>query len=235
MRLTAVLFSSCFLQWLAVFPQLFSRVVHKNEMVWKTLIEVICHVTEVYPHQAMWAMVAGSQSKDSERRKRFNDIITRIKGNTRAKPGVTKIIDQTLRMATELLYLCDFPVGKETKLSMPVHFPKLLALADAGELILPLQSSVSVNLPGNHKTDSDHRAFEKDLPRIIGFEHNVDVMSSLQKPRKIIINASDGKHYPFLCKPNDDLRKDARLMEFDNMINNLLQSNSESRKRRLCE
>lgn len=65
-------------------------------------------------------------------------------------------------------------------------------------------------------------------------EHTIDILSSLQRPRKIVVKASNGKSYAFLCKPKDDLRKDARLMEFDAMINNLLQSNSESRKRRLC-
>ncbi len=60
-------------------------------------------------------------------------------------------------------------------------------------------------------------------------------MNSLQRPRKISIWGSDGKSYNFLCKPKDDLRKDARLMDFDSMINKLLQSNPESRRRKLCE
>lgn len=60
-------------------------------------------------------------------------------------------------------------------------------------------------------------------------------MASLQKPRRICIRGSDGKDYPFLCKPKDDLRKDARLMEFNSMINKLLKKHSESRKRNLRE
>lgn len=59
-------------------------------------------------------------------------------------------------------------------------------------------------------------------------------MSSLQKPRKITVFGSDGKSYAFLCKPKDDLRKDARLMEFNSMIIKLLKKDSESRKRGLC-
>jgi len=55
----------------------------------------------------------------------------------------------------------------------------------------------------------------------------------MQKPRKIGIMGSDGKVYPFLCKPKDDLRKDARLMEFNSMINKLLKKDSESRRRNL--
>ena len=58
-------------------------------------------------------------------------------------------------------------------------------------------------------------------------------MSSLARPRKITLIGSDGKTYPFLGKPQDDLRKDARLMDFYAIINKLLQSNSESRRRRL--
>lgn len=58
-------------------------------------------------------------------------------------------------------------------------------------------------------------------------------MRSLQKPRKLTIQGSDGNSYMFLGKPKDDLRKDARLMDFNSVINKLLRNNSESRKRRL--
>jgi serine/threonine-protein kinase ATR len=60
-------------------------------------------------------------------------------------------------------------------------------------------------------------------------------MSSLQKPKKITINGSDGRKYSFLVKTNDDLRKDARTMEFNYMINNLLKRNPESRDDDLCK
>lgn len=66
-----------------------------------------------------------------------------------------------------------------------------------------------------------------------GFDDVVEVMPSLQRPKKIVFLGSDGKKYPFLCKPHDDLRKDARLMDFNSMINKLLNSASESRRRNL--
>ncbi|KAF3901919.1 hypothetical protein ABW21_db0206080 [Orbilia brochopaga] len=58
-------------------------------------------------------------------------------------------------------------------------------------------------------------------------------MSSLQKPRKITIIGSDGRRYPLMCKPKDDLRKDARLMEFNTIINRLLKKDDESSRRQL--
>lgn len=48
------------------------------------------------------------------------------------------------------------------------------------------------------------------------------------------MRGSDGRFYPFLCKPKDDLRKDARLMEFNNMINRFLKKDADSSRRRLC-
>jgi serine/threonine-protein kinase ATR len=62
----------------------------------------------------------------------------------------------------------------------------------------------------------------------------VDIMNSMQKPRKITVRGSDGQRYPFLVKPKDDLRKDARLMEFNSIINKLLKKDAESSRRQLC-
>lgn len=67
-----------------------------------------------------------------------------------------------------------------------------------------------------------------------GIDDAVDIMPSLQRPKKLTFIGSDGKNYPFLCKPHDDLRKDARLMDFNSMINKFLKSASESRRRQLC-
>jgi serine/threonine-protein kinase ATR len=60
-------------------------------------------------------------------------------------------------------------------------------------------------------------------------------MKSLARPRKVTIHGSNGQTYIFLGKPKDDLRKDARLMDFNGLINKLLTTNSDSRRRRLRE
>lgn len=68
-----------------------------------------------------------------------------------------------------------------------------------------------------------------------GVIDEAQILNSLQKPRKIGIRGSDGKVYNILCKPKDDLRKDQRLMEFNNMINRFLKRDVESSKRRMCK
>lgn len=73
------------------------------------------------------------------------------------------------------------------------------------------------------------------MPIPIEFSEEIEVMRSLAKPRKITIRGSNGQIYMFLGKPKDDLRKDARLMDFNAIINKLLKANSESRRRQLRE
>lgn len=221
-------------QWFAVLPQLVARIVHKNEAVWQVLLEIIVAVVVAYPQQGVWALIAGSHSKDKRRKQRYERIMERISSvPERAYRDVVPIIEAAERVSTELLHLCEFHVHKEATLSMQRHFPALIAAVQTTPLILPLQSSVNVNLPPDNHVHTDHRPFPRNLPTIQGFDDTIEIMHSLQKPRKVVIHASDGHKYPFLCKPRDDLRKDARLMEFDSMINKLLQSNSESRRRRL--
>ncbi|KAJ2039746.1 hypothetical protein H4S03_001488 [Coemansia sp. S3946] len=78
-----------------------------------------------------------------------------------------------------------------------------------------------------------YQPFSSDLPTISSFGDEIEVISSLQRPKKIVMHGSDGRAYSFLCKPKDDLRKDARLMEFNSMINQLLRSNTQTQKRGL--
>ncbi|EPQ30215.1 uncharacterized protein PFL1_02331 [Pseudozyma flocculosa PF-1] len=225
-------------QWLAVFPQLVARIVQKNDEAWRVLLDIIVQVVLAYPQQAMWSMVAGSNSKDGERRKRFGQIVATVGSKAPAThpnlKEVMRIVTGSQSLAKELLRLCDYDVPRQTTvLSTDEQFPGLQNAAASCELLLPLQSSMTISLPSNNVVTAEHRPFAPNLPMIAGFEDRIEVMNSLQKPRKMIILGSDGRQYPFLCKPKDDLRKDARLMEFDGMINKLLQSNAESRKRKL--
>jgi serine/threonine-protein kinase ATR len=135
---------------------------------------------------------------------------------------------------------------------------KNLSRATNLSMMVPLQALMTVNLPADHVTFAGHKPFRRDLvtirrkitrafahwldssfltlfPPCAGFHDEIDVMPSLVKPKKITIEGSDGKAYPFLCKPSDDLRKDARLMEFNALVNKLLKKDPETRKRRLCE
>ena len=164
-------------------------------------------------------------------------------------------------MVNGLLTLCDFPApdpprnaGPEARatLSMKRDIPQLAKLMPS-PLIVPLQESLTATLPPTSSTiNSHHQPFPSDLPtfnrdayslyfhnwasdntKISDIADEIDVMRSLAKPRKVTIHGSDGQTYAFLGKPKDDLRKDARLMGFNSIINKILNMNSDSRRRQL--
>ncbi|OLY83968.1 Protein kinase rad3 [Smittium mucronatum] len=98
---------------------------------------------------------------------------------------------------------------------------------------ISFDSEYSYNTASQQAAASNYVPFPHDLPTISSFNDEILVMSSLQKPKKITIVGSDGITYAFLCKPKDDLRKDARQMEFNSLINQVLSDDVEASKRSL--
>jgi len=154
---------------------------------------------------------------------------------------------QTIRLAEALLKMCNFEIsGRQTTMSLSkgLGFPTHSVLPCP--LVVPLQANLTVILPsGGIPKGKKHNPFPLDQPTLqsilhtdmvltVAFEDEVDIMNSMQKPRKITIKGTDGVRYPFLVKPKDDLRKDSRLMEFNSIINKLLKKNAESSRRQLC-
>lgn len=56
-------------------------------------------------------------------------------------------------------------------------------------------------------------------------------MQSASHPKRIQIIGSDGARYRFLAKPQDDLRRDLRVMEFALLLNRLLEEDASTRGR----
>lgn len=83
-----------------------------------------------------------------------------------------------------------------TKLSME-NFPDTRSLFPA-----------KINVPGQ-------------LTEINNIKNDIVVFRSLQTPKKITLVGEDGREYPMIVKFKDDLRKDSRFMDLDNLLNKL--------------
>ncbi|CAE6465638.1 unnamed protein product [Rhizoctonia solani] len=215
-------------QWFTALPQLLSRVTHPNRLAYKCLSKIIISVLITFPQQALWCVSPLGQSRNPERAGRGKDILEKTQG---AGDEVRELIMQSRAMVWELLKMSEREVpDNEHILSMQKHFTALSRLAPS-KLIMPLQEYLTVNLPVSPAIA--YQPFPPNIPRFNRFNDEVEVMKSLQKPRKITALSEEGLTYIFLCKPKDDLRKDARLMDFNSMINKLLKKNAESRRRQL--
>ncbi|KAM9604545.1 LOW QUALITY PROTEIN: serine/threonine-protein kinase ATR [Trichechus inunguis] len=221
-------------QFLTAFSQLISRICHSHDEVFVVLMEIIAKVFLAYPQQAMWMMTAVSKSSYPMRVNRCKEILNKA---IHMKKSLEKFVGDATRLTDKLLELCNKPVdGSSSTLSMSTHFKmlkKLVEEATFSEILIPLQSVMIPTLPSILGTHANHEPFPGHWAYIAGFDDTVEVLASLQKPKKISLKGSDGKFYIMMCKPKDDLRKDCRLMEFNSLINKCLRKDAESRRREL--
>ncbi|KZT05577.1 uncharacterized protein LAESUDRAFT_655532 [Laetiporus sulphureus 93-53] len=217
--------------WYTAFPQIVSRVGHGNESVHVVLSRLISMVIQEYPRQALWLFVSVVKSTKPQRASRGKSILDLLRAHNR--DNVATLINESLKMSEELLVLTNRPVRDDKKtMSMAKDAPALLRLAPS-QLIIPIQESLIASLPPTSSSDANYQPFPINAPTFARFQDEIDIMRSLARPRKITIHGSNGQIYMFLGKPKDDLRKDARLMDFNAIINKLLKSKSESRRRQL--
>ncbi|KAI5778912.1 hypothetical protein EDC01DRAFT_672633 [Geopyxis carbonaria] len=215
--------------YFTAFPQILSRIIHPHEEVYPRMQMMIVKVLRQYPQQALWSVMAVIKSTNRDRASRGQRVMAQLKKDR-------SLINQAQRLIDQLLYLSNKELPPKTprmNLSSEIGFKVTVAPCS---MVIPAQAILTVTLPSPGATGTlltEHKAFAEDQPTIDSFLEEVIIMSSLQRPRKITIRGSDGLLYHFLCKPKDDLRKDARLMEFNSMINRFLKKDFESRRRSL--
>ncbi|XP_070572431.1 serine/threonine-protein kinase ATR-like isoform X2 [Ptychodera flava] len=221
-------------QYLTAFSQLISRVCHSHVSVFQQLREIIAKLLVVFPQQAVWMMMAVSKSTHTMRTKRCQDIFSRA---MELNADLHKFIQDATKLQDKLLDVCNHTVQSSCdRLSMSMHFKSLKRMVEDenfSPIIVPLQSAMTVTLPSTPGVHASHNPFPGAEVYIKEFDDTIEVLPSLQKPKKIGIIGTDGKLYLMLCKPKDDLRKDSRLMEFNAIINKCLKKDAESRRRQL--
>jgi len=224
-------------QFLIALPQLVSRICHAHPEVFAQLRSIVAALLCEFPQQCVWTMMAVSKSSYTVRVRRCQEIFTL--GRTR-KPELAQFLSDMTRLVDRLLELCNRTVeggNAATTLSIAQHFKPLQRLVDDANrsvILLPLQSQVTPTLPAMPVPPASHIPFAAaSAVYLVGIDDTVDVLASLQRPKKVTLRGSDGRRYAVLCKPKDDLRKDARLMEFNGIVNRCLRRDAESRRRAL--
>ncbi|XP_045160246.2 serine/threonine-protein kinase ATR-like [Mercenaria mercenaria] len=215
------------------FSQLTSRICHAHPEVFLQLKLIIARLVVSYPQQALWFLMAVSKSSYQMRAKRCQEIFATAREMNK---GLEKVIKDYLKLTDRLLELCEKDLPGPSTASIDKNFRPLKRLLEDESftpVLLPLQSSMTVALPNKVDKSSNHNPFPGNQVYIQGFDDTIEILPSLQKPKKITMKGSDGNLYVMMCKPKDDLRKDCRLMEFNGIVNKFLRKDPESRKRYL--
>ncbi|KAI0215805.1 Serine/threonine-protein kinase ATR [Lamellibrachia satsuma] len=218
-------------QFLTAFPQLISRICHTHADVFAQLKEITARLLATFPQQAMWLMMAVSKSSFQTRVKRCQEIFGLAKSMNH---DLNKFLLDATKLTERLLDVCNKHVdGSSVVLSLSQHFKPLKRLVEDrhfSRVMFPLQSLMAVSLPSADIIPTSHSPFPGTPVYITGVEDTIEVLPSLARPKKITMLGSDGQLYTMLCKPKDDLRKDARLMEFNSIVNRCLHKNPEARR-----
>ncbi|BCR99011.1 protein kinase MEC1 [Aspergillus luchuensis] len=222
-----------------ILPQVVARICHPNTTVYDLLTKIVARAVNSFPQQGLWTVLAVVKSSSKDRASRgINCLqkITEVNKKLKNQPSsdMRGMINQGQKFSEEMLRLCIARI-EDKVLRVSLRDLKFSHKVAPCRLVVPFQAMLTPTLPASHKPEylKGFRAFPRDPTTIEAILDDVQVLNSLQKPRRIGIRGSDGKVYNILCKPKDDLRKDQRLMEFNNMINRLFKKDVESSKRRM--
>ncbi|XP_052740279.1 serine/threonine-protein kinase ATR isoform X2 [Bicyclus anynana] len=222
--------------YLTAFSQIVSRICHPVKEVYLQLKAIIVKLILAYPQHTLWNIMSVIKSSYPQRMRRCAEVFSdpRLK-----EPQMLKLVCDFTQLAEKLIELCNKPIagsGSVTTVTSLVRtLPRLLAGENFSHIMMPFQEFCKVVLPS--KAARQER-IDLNIPTeppvyIAGIEEQINIIPSLQKPRKVTLRGSDGKAYIIILKPRDDLRKDYRLMEFNAVVNRFLQDAPETRRRRL--
>ncbi|XP_066368645.1 uncharacterized protein [Miscanthus floridulus] len=101
---------------------------------------------------------------------------------------------------------------------------------------LAVLSTSDIPMPGFEKKilgSSESFSGNHDTVTVSSFCKEVTILSTKTRPKKLILQGSDGQRYTYLLKGREDLRLDSRIMQLLEAINSLLYSSSNTRSRNI--
>jgi serine/threonine-protein kinase ATR len=221
--------------WLGAMPQLISRVCHDNPAVKKELSNLIQKVFQAFPKQVMWLAVGVLRALHrAAARKEIKEILEKV---TCKDEAAKNAYQQTLELADLIAALSHHKVADATVTRLKISdFADLTKLRKfrSTSVVIPSEAALVGALPLSGRPEKDWNAFGETQPTSVHqISDEVEVIRSLQSPKVFTIIGSNGVPYRFLAKPEDDLRKDSRVMEVNSLVNKLLSRDADSRRRQL--
>ncbi|XP_034652037.1 serine/threonine-protein kinase ATR [Drosophila subobscura] len=228
-----------------VFSQMLSRLCHPTPEVFSVLRNVIIRLVEDYPQQSLWMLLPHFKSATANRIKRCKLVLT---DGRLQNAAFQKLLHDFNSLTERLIELTnkDVALDRSYKLSeLDKRLPKLCSQPDFSSILLPfekymqptmplsLESTSAATLSPLSTSGSSVNWFPYQQIYISGFLEQVTILRSAAKPKKLTIRCSDGQEYDVMVKPKDDLRRDARLMEFNGLVKRYLHQNAPARQRRL--
>jgi len=242
--------------WFICITQLVSRVLHGNPGTVQVICSILSKILLVYPKQSIWHLSSIMFSMSSDRRQIATRLVQqtckslvaqqqqgRGSGAKEKEQGASDNARMMMDMQTLGANLINLSAHQCKERRIHWKFPAdmiysnflvptqaVLHCSNPFQLLqqLPIHSTGSSNSGSNSTAGNAQQMF------ISSISTQVDVAASKAKPKTISLRTVCGRTVKFLCKmeKDGDLRKDARMMEFNAVVNRLLQENPESGSKR---
>ncbi|KDD75126.1 phosphatidylinositol 3- and 4-kinase, partial [Helicosporidium sp. ATCC 50920] len=197
-----------------------SRICHPHPEVAALTRGLVTRLLVAFPQHGLWALAAVSKSTVTARRTAANAIVQAAKRQVVGEEN-RRLFVESGSFCEQLIRLC-FHQSKQ-RISAKKEFSHLVRSFPL-QVMMPTISALSLR---------PHEAPPSELVTVAGMEDGIEVLRSLQLPKKLTLLGSDGERYTFLAKPKDDLRKDTRMMEAAGVLNALFAGDADARRRGL--
>ena len=238
--------------WFHCLPQLVSRLGHHDKYTVTIISNIIKDTLVTYPRHSIWHIACLLKSENNKLvqlgKKFVSESCEILKNQNR---------EQESDMLKDSLILLE-KMSNLAKLTVPERDKKIRfewtkgsngqtnENCDLTQFLVPNQHTLlnppfdllcGTNQNNNSNNSNNHllKSISDTSLYIQRFHETVEVATSKARPKIIKLTTTSGKQVKFLLKQekNGDLRKDARMMEFNATVNRILLEDSESRKRNL--
>jgi len=253
-------------KWYMCLSQIISRFTHESDDIFAPLIQVIIRLLSDYFPQTIWYIGPLSQYSDRRRHQRAKHVLDKFKSHAPMMAQSVDAICMVFGLLKNVCNYTLEQDSKEQRLSLGNVCPELKDLRGVMNLLVPKLSSFVFTLPTtsappiypvkaiwptqskpkirSQRSDLPasllsaelRRVFSDDLPCIAGFNDEIEIIKSKEKPKKVTIVDTFGKTYGFLCKKEvkGDMRTDARTMDIATVLNGLFNEEASTRARKTC-
>ncbi|EGB10647.1 hypothetical protein AURANDRAFT_36497 [Aureococcus anophagefferens] len=227
--------------WYTVTPQLVSRAAHPNPSLMRGVSELLAIILHAHPDEAVWAVTGLTQSLNPDRKKVGSELFSlaakrlqKSDAHARDAAKTQKMLHGAKQLFADLIAVAKHvPPDSAATVDMRRIGKQVKA---ARGLLVPTRAALTAAIaPRGKGGGPDWPRFPDDSPRVDKFQDNIIVMKSKAKPKKLTLEASNGRVVRVLCKreKDGDLRKDARVNDFNDVVNRLLDADDEARRRKL--
>lgn len=243
-------------------PQLLSRLGHPSEAVVSIITRIVVHLMRHYPQPCLWNVMPIAFSNQKARAEVVKQSILNPFSQQSSTHRVC--LENIYAVFKSLIDLCYCPASnfgsdpRLAKLTKQSFIQRIEQLLPEARILLPTMANLTPNVAftpsttpaapatvqsgttkkeanaaGENAKDGDEEVFPSS-PTFHHFDDRVEVMNSLQKPKRIWVHADTGDTYSFLCKSKDEPRKDIRMMEVASLMNTLFLTDSEARRKQFA-